>query len=52
MYGPKFLDLLGRFDLLYRERVPIPGQMATGATVIRDSVISVILGGLGATSRK
>jgi hypothetical protein len=41
------------FDLLYRKQVRIPGQkMAAGASVIRDSVISVILAGVYATSRK
>ena len=64
MCGPKSLDLLDLFDLLCHERVPIPGQetaagarvirqkMAAGARVIRDSVISVILAGVSATSRK
>jgi len=50
---PKFIIFFYIFDLLCRERVPIPGQkMAAGARVIRDSVISVILAGVSATLRK
>ena len=51
---PNFFTLFSDlFDLLCLERVPIPRQeIAAGARVIRYSVISVILAGVGATSRK
>jgi hypothetical protein len=50
---PKFCDSFRPFDLLCRERVPILRQkMAACARVIRDSVVSVILAGVGTTSRK
>ena len=53
MYGPKMFDLLYIFDRLHRERVPNPlHEMASGARVFHDSVISVILGGVSVTSRK
>jgi hypothetical protein len=53
MYGPKMFDLFYIFDRLRRERVPIPRhEMAAGARVFRDSVISAILPGVSMTSRK
>jgi hypothetical protein len=52
MYGPKLFDLFDLFDLCH-ERVPIPRKkMAASARVIHDRVISVILAGVSATSRK
>ena len=53
MYGPKSFDLFDLFDLLCHERLPIPRQkMVAGARVVRDRVISVIIAGVSATSRK
>jgi len=52
MYDPKMFDIFYLFDRLRRERVPNPGhEMAAGARVFRDSVISVILAGVSVTSR-
>jgi hypothetical protein len=50
MYGPKIFTFSTFLTFFFRERVPIPRQkMAAGARVIRDSVISVIPAGVGAT---
>ena len=49
----KCLTLFNLFDLLRRQRVQNPGHnMAAGARLFRDSVISVILAGVSVTSRK
>jgi hypothetical protein len=53
VWYPKMFDLFYLFHLLRRERVPNPRhEMAAGARVLRDSVISMIFGGVGVTSRK